>query len=60
MTQKNLITSAEYDAKCFRMAKAIQRGFNKSGYAPDWVQCSNAGMKVIAMVWSYKSEESNG
>lgn len=50
----NLITSEEYDARVFRMAKAIQNGFRKAGRDVDWWQCRKAATGVINMVWSYK------
>lgn len=51
---KNLITSEEFDARVYRMAKAIQNGFRKSGREVDWWQCRKAAVGVIKMVWNYK------
>lgn len=52
----NLISSEEFDARVFRMAKAIQNGFRKAGRDVDWWQCRKAATGVINTVWSYKEK----
>lgn len=55
--QPKLVTSEDYDARVFRMAKALQRGFNKEGFAPCWTQISDAALKLIRGAYTYKGQK---